>query len=1079
MEGVLILLLLILGVIFVLPIVSIVRANGAVERARRLEERLDRTEHELAWTRHQLAMLRRELESRLASGPIEAPPAPAAAPSSVDEVVSAARAVARTPTRVEAESVELAPLQAAASEQVVPNPVSTPPEAVREQARAERGPGAEDSSRANLEASAERPRAESAPEGQAASAPSGEPGSAREADQAGPKGAAPRAAEPSPGGSARGAAPSSEAPPSEPFDWERWLGVRGAAVLGGVVLALAGFLFFRYAIDHALISPTLRVVLGTFVGVAALVLGERLHNRYGITANALGGGGMVVLYATFWAARTLYHLIGTEVAFGLMALTTTVGCLLAVRSHSLLIAVLGLVGGFLTPLLLSTGEDRPIGLFGYILLLDTGFILAARKRGWSLVFALSLLGTLLLEALWITERMGSERIVLGLLIVALFVAVFALAGFKPPEEKRAPWLMTQAAGLLLPFGFALYFASYADVGKHLWPVALLLSLLVAGAGFVARANESTGFLPVASAVASVTVFAVWLSGAPYSPSLAWEAVACGVGLAAVFQLLAELERTPGRVGPSGRAAIVAEVGLFFCLIVGASSATAAQFGGWLCGFVGLALLLVLHGRLQGRPGLAPAAAVLLALSLIVFQRSHAGTDALPDLSAYLATEVAFAFAFQVLSLVDRKPAQHLAAALYPGLLLLGALAQRAPLSPSSPALALGPSLILGALSLFAATRAKDGRWFPPTAVALLVAQNAALVGMQLESGPAQVALAIQFASALFVMGWSALVKARLEYSHWALYVSALAGPAWFLSLRSLYLSAFGAGTIGVLPVLLGACSLAALSFCARGQTLLPELRRSALVWHAAVALGFASAAIPLQLDRQWITIGWALEAAAVLFLYRRLDHAGLKWFSLALALAVSIRLLANPAVLGYQSRGGPPFFNWLLYTYWVPALALLAGYYLLRDLELSRVRSWEQALYKGGLALGATGLFVAVIAIVFAWLNLAIVDAFSEGAELTLDLQRRPARDLTISLSWLGYGGALLALGMVKGSRGLRWLSLIFLILSIGKVFLYDLGELRDLYRVLSLLGLALSLICVSLAYQRFVFGSEREPRNT
>jgi uncharacterized membrane protein len=214
-------------------------------------------------------------------------------------------------------------------------------------------------------------------------------------------------------------------------------------------------------------------------------------------------------------------------------------------------------------------------------------------------------------------------------------------------------------------------------------------------------------------------------------------------------------------------------------------------------------------------------------------------------------------------------------------------------------------------------------------------------------------------------------------------------------------------------------------------------------------------------------------------LYRRLDHQGLKWFGLGLGLAVTIRLLANPSLLEYELRSGRPFLNWLLYTYWLPALALFVGYWLLKDLEVPRIRAWERGFYKSGHALGAIGLFVAVIAIVFAWLNLAIVDAFSDGSRLVLDLERRPARDLAISLSWLGYGGALLTLGMVKGSRGLRWLSLIFLILSIGKVFLYDLGELRDLYRVLSLLGLAFSLICVSLAYQRFVFGSERAQRKS
>jgi len=278
---------------------------------------------------------------------------------------------------------------------------------------------------------------------------------------------------------------------------------------------------------------------------------------------------------------------------------------------------------------------------------------------------------------------------------------------------------------------------------------------------------------------------------------------------------------------------------------------------------------------------------------------------------------------------------------------------------------------------------------------------------------------------------------------------------------------------------LGACSLAILASSVKLGALPSGLKRSALVWHAAVALGFASVAIPLQLDKQWITIGWALESAAVLFLYRRLDHAGLKWFALALALAVSIRLLVNPSVLEYEARGGRPFLNWLLYTYWVPALALFAGYSVLKDLEVPRIRPWERGFYRSGQALGASGLLVAVIGIVFAWLNLAIVDAFSEGSRLVLDLERRPARDLTISLSWVGYAGALLAIGMVKQSRGLRWLSLIFLVLSIGKVFLYDLGQLRDLYRVLSLLGLALSLIGVSLAYQRFVFGQKSSPRSS
>ncbi len=163
--------------------------------------------------------------------------------------------------------------------------------------------------------------------------------------------------------------PAPPAPPAGPvIEWERWLGVRGAAVLGSVVLALAGLLFFKYSIEHGLVSPTLRVALGTLVGIGCLLGSEKLRSKYSITSNALAGGGAVVLYAAFWAAKVLYNLIGMEVAFGLMALTTATCCLLAVRRNSLLIALLGLAGGFATPLLLASGSDRPIGLFGYILL---------------------------------------------------------------------------------------------------------------------------------------------------------------------------------------------------------------------------------------------------------------------------------------------------------------------------------------------------------------------------------------------------------------------------------------------------------------------------------------------------------------------------------------------------------------------------------------------------------------------------------------------------------------------------------------------------------------------------------------
>jgi len=259
--------------------------------------------------------------------------------------------------------------------------------------------------------------------------------------------------------------PAASAPRLE-IDWEQLFGVRAAAGLGGVALALAGLLFFKYSIEHGLIPPWLRVVLGTLVGVACIAGSEwKLRRRYARTADALAGAGMVVLYAAFWAASIRYGLVPIPLAFVLMVAVTASGCVLSWRHTSQVIASLGLVGGFLTPLLLSTGADRPIGLFGYVLLLDTGLLYLARQRRWPVLALLSLAGTVFYQALWIGTRMGPDRLLLGLAILGAFALLFAVAPrLAGGEEADLEWLIAQAGGVLVPFAFVLYFASSTRLG---------------------------------------------------------------------------------------------------------------------------------------------------------------------------------------------------------------------------------------------------------------------------------------------------------------------------------------------------------------------------------------------------------------------------------------------------------------------------------------------------------------------------------------------------------------------------------------------------------------------------------------
>jgi hypothetical protein len=861
------------------------------------------------------------------------------------------------------------------------------------------------------------------------------------------------------------------------IDWERWVGVRGAAVLGGVVLALAGLYFFRYSIEHGLIPPWLRVVVGTLLGLGCMLCAEwKARARYAVTADALAGAGVVILYAAFWAARVLYDLVGTEIAFVLMVSVTGACAALSYRHVSLVIALIGLIGGFLTPFMLSTGEDRPIALFAYILLLDACLLFMAHRRGWPLLALLSLVGTLLYQALWISQQMDPGELAIALCVLGVFALAYAFAARDAPADTRRQWLITQGGSALFPFAFAFYFALHGEFGSDFAPIAILLALLSTSASWLGR-EQKRPWLGLGAATGSVAVFAVWLLRHRLDAALAWETAGLAVLLGLVFHAFVEIDREPaGTEGPAP-AAMVAALGLLALLAAASVGASGVGLWPWLAGWLALAGLLYRHGGFPRRGALQVAAAFGVGLGLALYQGSRGSDPAAPSFAVFGSELVAIAIAAQTIAMLrargaGRRWAEH-AAGVFPAVMLLYLALD--PRFDVAPLLTLGATLVLGFLAVLVATRLGSGRWlFAATALTALAhsAWTFDHPGLAHAVGEAANGLGIQTAAVLLFTFWPFAISARFRTRRWAWWAVALAGPAWFPSLKSLYETCFGDGAIGLLPIFLGSLSLAAAWRATRIWSVEDPLRKSNLAWFLGVALAFATVAIPLQLEKEWITLGWALEGLAVTALWKRLDHPGLKYVGLALLAGVTIRLVANEAVLGYYPRPSWRVVNWLLYTYLVPAGALIGTAMILRDEEIPRARPWERGLYRRGLPVAAIAAGIAAIVVIFVWVNLAIADWFSTGPSLRVSFERLPARDLATSIAWALYALVLLAVGVRGRSRGLRWLSLGLMMVTVAKVFLHDLGELEDLYRVASLLGLAISLIAISLAYQRFVVPS-------
>ena len=299
------------GVTFILPIVAIIFAVQDRGRLRRVEVALEDLRTDNAGLQRQL----NEVRARLAATSVRLAAAPAAPALAASPAPAAAPEVAAAPPEPEAPAQEEAQPVVRGEEEPPPMP------------------------QARIPTPAPAPAPAPAPEPAAAPTPELS-AAARE-----------------------GVEDTDEAVLRAPWSFER-VAVWMAAAGGGSALVLAGLYFFALAVQEGWVSPAARYALGLAVGAGLVVSAEVLWSRrYQTPAAGLTGAGIGVLYGALYAGTELYSLVPHSATFVMMALVTAVSTLLANRHRSLFLAMLGGLGGFMTPILLSTGENRAVALF--------------------------------------------------------------------------------------------------------------------------------------------------------------------------------------------------------------------------------------------------------------------------------------------------------------------------------------------------------------------------------------------------------------------------------------------------------------------------------------------------------------------------------------------------------------------------------------------------------------------------------------------------------------------------------------------------------------------------------------------
>lgn len=371
-------------------------------------------------------------------------------------------------------------------------------------------------------------------------------------------------------------------PPAEPKpsfweknpDLEKFIGENLFNKIGIAILVIGIGFFLKYAIDNNWINETGRTFIGILCGGILIGVAHRLRKTFNAFSSVLVGGGVAVLYFSMTIAFQQYHLISQTVAFIMMILITAFTVVLSLSYDRKELAVFAILGGFSSPLLVSTGAGNAAVLFTYILILNLGMLILAYYKKWNIVNIISYIATVILFYSWLLFRSVQEAVppyVTALVFATLFYIVFFLMNVVNNLKQRVQFKATEiiillsntflyyAAGMLILhhmhheilqglftaciaifnfiFAYSLYRNQHADKNLIYLLIGLTLSFLSLAAPVQLNGNHITLFW------AAEAVLLLWLFQRSRLPLMKY--AACIVFVLMTFSLLMDWEQVYG------------------------------------------------------------------------------------------------------------------------------------------------------------------------------------------------------------------------------------------------------------------------------------------------------------------------------------------------------------------------------------------------------------------------------------------------------------------------------------------------------------------------------------------------------
>jgi len=250
------------------------------------------------------------------------------------------------------------------------------------------------------------------------------------------------------------------------FNLEKFIGENLISKIGIAITVIGAAIGVKYSIDHQLISPLMRILLGYLMGLVLLGTGIKLKNNYENYSAVLVSGAMTIMYFMTFAAYSFYQLIPQTSAFLIMVFFTVFTVLAAINLNKQVIAHIGLVGAYAVPFLLGDETSNAAILFGYMTILNAGILAISFIKYWKSLFYSSFLLSWLIFFSWFQSgyQVG-EHFGMALTFITIFFLLF-YATFLAYKVRKKEEFGKEDVILLLANSFIFYAFGYAILNSH-------------------------------------------------------------------------------------------------------------------------------------------------------------------------------------------------------------------------------------------------------------------------------------------------------------------------------------------------------------------------------------------------------------------------------------------------------------------------------------------------------------------------------------------------------------------------------------------------------------------------------------